>query len=104
MISGGAGGLSLHRWREGLRLPKRKPVGGNLQVSAQEDTAHEWRTSTRWHPERRIHSRLGWRTPILGRERAALRGLGDLSRQGLASGSEPSVRVAEQRLVRSAHP
>ena len=40
----------------------------------------------------------------LGRERPALRRLGDVSPQGLAGRSEPALRVAVQRLVRAADP
>ena len=40
----------------------------------------------------------------LGRQRPALRRLGDLSPQGIAGRSEPALRVAVQRLVRADHP
>ena len=65
------------------------------------DTAHERSTSTCRHTKGRVHPLVGWRAQGLGCQRAALRGLGDLSRQGIAGGSQPAVRVAEQRLVRA---
>ena len=40
----------------------------------------------------------------LGRQRPALRRLGDLPRQGLAGRPGPALRVADQRLVRAGHP
>ena len=40
----------------------------------------------------------------VGRQRPALRGLGDLPRQGLAGRPEPALRVAVQRLVRAGDP
>ena len=40
----------------------------------------------------------------LGCFRAALRGLGDLSRQGLAGRPGPALRLAVQRLVRPGDP
>ena len=40
----------------------------------------------------------------MGRERPAFRRLGDVPPQGLARGSEPAVRVADQRVVRAADP
>ena len=40
----------------------------------------------------------------VGRQRPALRGLGDLPPEGLARRPEPDLRVADQRLVRADHP
>ena len=56
------------------------------------------------HEERRIHSGGRRQARQLGRQRAVLRRLGDLSHEGIAGRSRPHLCVADQWLVRADHP
>ncbi len=49
-------------------------------------------------------SDVGRQAREVGRERSAFRGLGDLSREGIAGRSEPALRLAIERLVRADDP
>ena len=64
---------------------------------------HEFRSRPRRHPQRRVHSHLRRQAPEVGRQRPALRRLGDLSPEGFARRSEPHLCLADQRLVRADH-
>src|SRR4051794_26349946 len=57
---------------------------------------HEQSSSIGRHEKRRVHFDGGWQAPELGRQRPALRGLGDVSSQRLARGSESHLRVANE--------
>ena len=74
------------------------PPNPRLRVSSNERS-----TSIGWHAERRVHPDLGWQAQELESQRAAFRRLGDLSPERIAGGSEPDLRVANQRLVRTNH-
>ena len=65
---------------------------------------HERRTGTGRHAEGRVRPDVGRQAREVGRQRPALRGLGDLPPQGLARRPEPALRVAVQRLVRADDP
>ena len=47
----------------------------------------------------RVCADVGWEAREVGGEWAALCGVGDLSREGIAGGSEPVVCVAVERMV-----
>ena len=57
-----------------------------------------------WHAQGGLSADVGRTAQELERQRSAFRRLGDLSREGIADRSEPCLRLAEQRLVRSDHP
>ncbi len=61
---------------------------------------HEPHSGAGRHQEGRLHPDLRRQARALAGRGTALRGLGDLPPQGLAGGSEPHLRVADQRLVR----
>ena len=72
-----------------------------LEGEAKED---EQSSSPGRHTQGSLCAHLRWKTRKVGRQRAALRRLGDLSPQGIERGSEPNLRLANQRLVRADHP
>src|SRR5580704_9118899 len=52
-----------------------------------------------WHTQGCVCDDFGWEAQTMGDHWAALCGLGDLSREGIAGGPEPVVCVTVQRLV-----
>ena len=64
-----------------------------------QETCDEWSESAGRHAQGRICADVGWEAGEVGGEWAALRGVGDLSREGLAGGSEPAVCFAVEQLV-----
>ena len=84
-------------FRPGGRL---KASGTELEGGTDERRAGPGRHAQgRVRPHARTASAKRWDV-----ERPALRGLGDLPRQGLARRPEPALRLADQRLVRPGHP
>src|SRR5579864_4737926 len=61
----------------------------------------EQRTGAGGDAQGRVHSDVGREAREVAGGWAALRRLGDVSPEGIAGGSESSVRVADQRLVRA---
>src|SRR5579859_7304489 len=55
------------------------------------------------HAQRRIYSHVGRQAREVGRQRSALRGLGNVSPQRFVRGSQPDLCVANERLVRPSH-
>ncbi len=84
----------------------RLPVVGTAQncVSSPGRVADERGTGTGGHAQGRVRADVGRQARAVGGQRAALRRLGDLPRQGLAGRPEPALRLAVQRLVRPADP
>src|SRR5204863_3880372 len=65
---------------------------------------HQQSPSIGRHEKRRVRFDSRRQAPELGNQRPALRGLGDLSHERIAGGSESHLRVANERLVRPGHP
>ena len=65
---------------------------------------HEQSTSSGRHTQRRIHSYVRRQARTMGCQRPAFWRLGDLPPERIARRSEPAVRVAIQRLVRTNDP
>ena len=65
--------------------------------------SYERSTSTGWDTQGRVHPDVGRQARKMGRQWPPLRGLGDLSPQGISRRSESAVCVAVQRLVWADH-
>src|SRR5665811_1807487 len=63
--------------------------------------AHERGTRTGRHPKGRIHPDIERKTGRVACHWSPLRGLGDVSPQGVAGRSEPALSITMQRLVRA---
>ncbi len=71
---------------------------------ATDPSPYEQRPRPRRHQERCVHSHFRREAGKVGGQRPALRGLGDVSPQGLAGEPGPHLCVADQQLVRAGHP
>ena len=89
-------------WRPaaGSRLAAARLCGSRRnKFMAKKD---ERSTGSGGHAQGRVRSDVGRQAREVGCQRPAFCGLGNLSREGIAGGSEPAVCVAIQRLVRAA--
>src|SRR5277367_743457 len=90
----------------GLRSTCAKTGCGSLLVlgARSRTRRYEQSESFGWDAQGRVHSDVGRETGALERQRPAFRRLGNVSREGVARGSESAVRIAIERLVRTVDP
>ena len=75
------------RWQAATIRPADSQIRKGGRSANRRRSKDEQRTSTGRHAQGRVRADVGRQTREVGRQRSALRRLGDLSRQGLARGS-----------------